>query len=230
MKQTSSSRSPANLDACYIFRVAESRREAEASIDLMRERYSRILTEEENKNGLVIVCALYGKLVSDNSENPVDLDELMNKYAHTPTADEPPSGASTPTGFGEASQRSLRENLALKHPEVIDVTVPVQCLVEDNSRLIIYEGRTMRYFKIATYFLDCWILSGGNKSDLAGFYDPAPLEEVKQLLVRYNYQGRLHEVMVNDSEGLKLPRTAHRKSNGGSLANSNSNNSINNSF
>ena len=122
--------------------MAESRREAEASIDLMRERYSRILTEEENKNGLVIVCALYGKLVSDNSENLVDLDELMNKYAHTPTAAEAPSGASTPTGFGEASQRSLRENLALKHPEVIDVTVPVQCLVEDNCRLIIYEGRT----------------------------------------------------------------------------------------
>ena len=70
----------------------------------------------------------------------MDLDEIMTKYAHTPTAEVPGSGDSTPTGFSEASQRSLKEHLALRHPEVIDVTLPLQCLVEDNSRLMVYEG------------------------------------------------------------------------------------------
>jgi len=42
--------------------VAEARREAEASIDLMRERFNRIRTEEENRGGLVVLLALYGQL------------------------------------------------------------------------------------------------------------------------------------------------------------------------
>jgi DnaJ family protein C protein 11 len=50
-----------------------------------------------------------------------------------------------------------------------------------------------------------------SKCDLAGFYDPAPTDEDKQLVVRYAYQGRLHQVSVGDLEGLKLPRNAHRE-------------------
>ena len=46
-----------------ICRVAESRKEANASIDLMLERFRRIRSEEAAKNGLVIVAAVYGKLV-----------------------------------------------------------------------------------------------------------------------------------------------------------------------
>ena len=46
-----------------INRVAESRKEAMASIDLMLERFSRIRSEEQSKNGLVIVAAIYGKVV-----------------------------------------------------------------------------------------------------------------------------------------------------------------------
>lgn len=94
-------------------------------------------------------------------------------------------------------------NLDLKnHPDIIDVTVPIQCLVEDGSKLNLYEG--------------------GSKTDLAGFYDPcAPTtlemilqqedkEPEKHLLIRYLYQNYEHQVIVGDSEGIKLPKTSHK--------------------
>ena len=52
-----------NYHVQLINRVAESRKEAMASIDLMLERFSRIRSEEQSKNGLVIVAAIYGKVV-----------------------------------------------------------------------------------------------------------------------------------------------------------------------
>lgn len=74
--------------------------------------------------------------------------------------------------------------------EVIDVTVPVQCLVKD-SKLILYEP---------------------SKSQLPGFYDPC-LGEDKQLWVQYLFHGNLHEVTVKDSENLRVPKTSHRVNN-----------------
>ena len=58
----------------------------------------------------------------------------------------------------------LRELLMLgSAAAAVDVTVPVQCLVEDSGRLSLQEA---------------------TKAELAGFYDPAPADEEKQLLVR----------------------------------------------
>ncbi|XP_060518875.1 dnaJ homolog subfamily C member 11 isoform X2 [Cylas formicarius] len=71
--------------------------------------------------------------------------------------------------------------------DVIDVTVPVQCLVKDG-KLVIHEN--------------C-------KSELPGFFDPA-LGEPKQLHVVYNYHDQAHEVTVKDDEPLRLPKTSHR--------------------
>lgn len=44
-------------------RLLQKRKEAQAAIDLMTATYSRIRDEEENKKGLIIVKALYGKLI-----------------------------------------------------------------------------------------------------------------------------------------------------------------------
>ena len=47
-----------------------------ASIDLMIERYSRIRQEEESKNGLIILAAVYGKMIDgmlDVSNNSLSL-------------------------------------------------------------------------------------------------------------------------------------------------------------
>ena len=45
-------------------KVAEAKKEAMASIDLMRERFKRIRQDEASRSGgLVIVAAVYGKLL-----------------------------------------------------------------------------------------------------------------------------------------------------------------------
>uniref|UniRef100_A0A2I2ZKD6 DnaJ homolog subfamily C member 11 n=1 Tax=Gorilla gorilla gorilla TaxID=9595 RepID=A0A2I2ZKD6_GORGO len=67
--------------------------------------------------------------------------------------------------------------------KVIDVTVPLQCLVKD-SKLILTEA---------------------SKAGLPGFYDPCVGEE-KNLKVLYQFRGVLHQVMVLDSEALRIPK------------------------
>lgn len=45
-------------------KLAQKRKEAQAAVDLMTVTYTRICEEEENKRGLIIVKALYGKLIT----------------------------------------------------------------------------------------------------------------------------------------------------------------------
>ncbi|XP_061041026.1 dnaJ homolog subfamily C member 11 [Eubalaena glacialis] len=71
--------------------------------------------------------------------------------------------------------------------KVIDVTVPLQCLVKD-SKLILTEA---------------------SKAGLPGFYDPCVGEE-KHLKVLYQFRGVLHQVMALDSETLRIPKQSHR--------------------
>ena len=72
-------------------------------------------------------------------------------------------------------------------PKVIDVTVPLQCLVVD-SKLILHDT---------------------SKVSIPGFYDPC-IGEKKYLRVRYEFRGQLHEVTVENSETLIIPRHSHR--------------------
>ena len=72
-------------------------------------------------------------------------------------------------------------------PKVIDVHVPLQCLVVD-SKLILRED---------------------NKASIPGFYDPC-VGETKYLRVRYEFRGTPHEVTVENSESLVIPRRSHR--------------------
>uniref|UniRef100_G1T0F3 DnaJ homolog subfamily C member 11 n=1 Tax=Oryctolagus cuniculus TaxID=9986 RepID=G1T0F3_RABIT len=71
--------------------------------------------------------------------------------------------------------------------KVIDVTVPLQCLVKD-SKLILTEA---------------------SKARLPGFYDPCVGEE-KNLKMLYQFRGVLPQVMVPDSEALRIPKQSHR--------------------
>ncbi|XP_072464837.1 dnaJ homolog subfamily C member 11 isoform X1 [Notamacropus eugenii] len=71
--------------------------------------------------------------------------------------------------------------------KVIDVTVPLQCLVKD-SKLILTEA---------------------SKAGLPGFYDPCVGEE-KSLKVLYQFRGVLHQVMASDKEALRIPKQSHR--------------------
>uniref|UniRef100_A0AAQ5ZIU8 DnaJ homolog subfamily C member 11 n=1 Tax=Amphiprion ocellaris TaxID=80972 RepID=A0AAQ5ZIU8_AMPOC len=67
--------------------------------------------------------------------------------------------------------------------KVIDVTVPLQCLVKD-SKLILTEA---------------------TKSGLPGFYDPCVGEE-KSLKVLYQFRGVMHQVLSGDTEPLRIPK------------------------
>ncbi|CAH1955822.1 unnamed protein product [Acanthoscelides obtectus] len=125
-------------------KLLEKRREAMAAQELMQATYNRIRDEESNKKGLVIINAIYGKIIKDASQQ----------------------------GDMEISN------------DVVDVTIPVQCLVKD-SKLVIHE-RT--------------------KSELPGFFDPA-LGEEKMLHIIYTYHDEPHEVTVADHEPVRLPKT-----------------------
>uniref|UniRef100_UPI00398F2C1F dnaJ homolog subfamily C member 11 isoform X1 n=3 Tax=Pristiophorus japonicus TaxID=55135 RepID=UPI00398F2C1F len=71
--------------------------------------------------------------------------------------------------------------------KVIDVTVPLQCLVKE-SKLILTEA--------------C-------KTGVPGFYDPCVGEE-KSLKVIYLFRGVMHQVMTLDNESLRIPKQSHR--------------------
>lgn len=86
--------------------MEENKQEAKAAVDLMRAAYERIQREEEGRNGLIILKALYGK----------DADTVAKSTTNT---------------FIQLS-------------DVIDVTVPLQCLVKD-SQLILHNMSKVLY-------------------------------------------------------------------------------------
>ena len=76
---------------------------------------------------------------------------------------------------------------ALEEPKVIDVRIPLQCLVAD-SKLILHEA---------------------TKANIPGIYDPC-IGERKYLRVGYEFRGVAHEVTIENSEPLVIPRMSHR--------------------
>lgn len=78
-------------------------------------------------------------------------------------------------------------------PMVIDVTVPLQVLVQD-SRVTIPGGR--------------------GKFDLLGFYDPC-IGEAKKLRIRYMFKDVLHEVTVGDKDMVRIPMRGESKPSAG---------------
>lgn len=75
----------------------------------------------------------------------------------------------------------------LQEPKVIDVRIPLQCLVAD-SKLILHET---------------------SKANIPGIYDPC-IGERKYLRVGYEFRGVSHEVTIENSEPLVIPRMSHR--------------------
>ncbi|XP_058086825.1 chaperone protein dnaJ 13 [Magnolia sinica] len=73
--------------------------------------------------------------------------------------------------------------------QVLDVTIPLNFLVNDSAQLKLHEGI--------------------KKSGIMGFCDPCP-GEPKQLHVEYTYGGNKFEVAVDDYEELVIPQEIHR--------------------
>ncbi|BEI82106.1 hypothetical protein CcaverHIS002_0212660 [Cutaneotrichosporon cavernicola] len=83
--------------------------------------------------------------------------------------------------------RGMREEDEDGYPVVTDVTVPVQALVADSK---------------------LYIPAGPAKYNLLGFYDPC-IGENKRLRVRYLFNGKVHEVEVDDVSALRAPVREH---------------------
>ncbi|KAL4027021.1 hypothetical protein IC575_015472 [Cucumis melo] len=89
------------------------------------------------------------------------------------------------------NQKDLKKRDELKEPNdesslsIIDVTLPLNFLVNDSGQLKLHEGV--------------------KKSGIMGFCDPCP-GEPKQLYVEYNFGGQTYEVVVDDYEELLIPR------------------------
>ncbi|XP_028093128.1 chaperone protein dnaJ 13-like isoform X2 [Camellia sinensis] len=73
--------------------------------------------------------------------------------------------------------------------QVIDVTLPLNFLVNDSGQLKLHEGV--------------------KKSGIMGFCDPCP-GEPKQLRVEYTCHGEIYDVVVDDYEELLIPQAAHK--------------------
>lgn len=91
--------------------MSEKKREAEAAIDLMSVQYERNCLEEERRNGLLILSAIYGKID----------DEF--KFDSNPTNDN----------------------------HVIDVKIPLQCLVRDSKLIIQENGKVTKHIWLNTF-------------------------------------------------------------------------------
>lgn len=83
----------------------------------------------------------------------------------------------------------LRETNDELASQVLDVTLPLNFLVNDSGQLKLHDGV--------------------KKSGIMGFCDPCP-GEPKQLHVEYTYHGERYEVAVDDYEELIIPQIAHR--------------------
>uniref|UniRef100_A0A4W4EL50 DnaJ homolog subfamily C member 11 n=1 Tax=Electrophorus electricus TaxID=8005 RepID=A0A4W4EL50_ELEEL len=78
------------------------------------------------------------------------------------------------------------------HKQVIDVTVPLQCLVKDSTL----------------------VLTEASKAGLPGFYDPCVGEE-KSLKLLYQFRGIVHQVVSGDTEALRIPKQCEYREPGG---------------
>lgn len=132
--------------------------EAEEAITLMKEQVNKKIEIEKKNNGLIIIEALYG-----SSQLLKKTNSLLFKQ-----------------------QNKSSEELMTLPVEIIDVTIPVQSLI-NNSQL-----------HIGNY----------SKSSIIGFYDPCFGEE-KLLRIVYYFQGRIHLVELGETSPVVAPLREH---------------------
>ncbi|KAJ3028621.1 UNVERIFIED_CONTAM: hypothetical protein HDU68_001278 [Siphonaria sp. JEL0065] len=178
--------------------IQQRKQEAISAIQLMAQQVSRKQEAEESKNGLIIVEAIYGKLPVSrfprSSHVKTFSSFLGGGVAVSPGLERDASGIRTPPHMvgRDGSLEALVGVAAsgeVPSDEVkwIDVTIPVQGLVF-NSQL--------------------YISGNHSKAHIVGFYDPC-IGEPKKLRVTYKFQGKLHQVEVDDLNAVAAPLRAH---------------------
>ena len=97
---------------------------------------------------------------------------------------------------------------AQAYGNVVDVSIPVQCLVEESQ--LHMEGGESKVWEVGFYDPDVIDAHPGNRM-------PEAPPEDRRLAVRYFFRGVLHQVVVNDRDELRAPMRAHLPSKGGPM-------------
>jgi len=185
------------------------RDQASRDIANMQIQYQQSMEREKQKNGIIILRALFGDLrpaTTTNQEPTSGVSSLSNAENIDPAATGPQTDANADMSPASKSaddmSASIEKEFGIAGP-VIDVTVPIQCCV-DGHRVI--------------------LASGIGKSDLPGFYNPtvfhhsSPADVLASpgsragncsLYVLYKFKGATHEVNVSETEALWLPLRSH---------------------
>lgn len=171
--------------------MAEKKREAEAAIDLMTVQYERVRSDEEKRNGLIIEKAVYGKIESDRIIEGISSNPLLHLHRII--------------WVFHFSEASTSTTTAAPTDQLIDVTIPLQCLVKD-SKLILHNSNKVssslhRSLRAMTMLTTKLFFS---QSELPGFYDPCVGED-KSLQIDYTFNGVNHRIVIKDNELLRIP-------------------------
>jgi curved DNA-binding protein CbpA len=180
------------------------RDQAARDIANMQIQYQQSMEREKQKNGIIILRALFGDLRPTASFATTN-DASSTKENTDSQQQEAVNNDLSPTSkIAEEASTSIEKEFGITGP-VIDVTVPIQCCV-DSSRVI--------------------LASGIGKSDLPGFYNPTVFHHSSpsdilaspgagkfssncSLYVLYKFKGATHEVNVSETEALWLPLRSH---------------------
>ena len=113
----------------------------QAARDLMNMQiqYQQCLDREKQKNGIIVVRALFGDL-RPATERDLHHDEIPNNIENeSPSSENPQEPDDSPTAKqADCISADIENEFGICGP-VIDVTVPIQCSV-DNHRVILASG------------------------------------------------------------------------------------------
>lgn len=180
------------------------RDQAARDISNMQIQYQQSVEREKQKNGIIVLKALFGDLHPAEESSGQSREAVSNENVlQQEDEDESPSSKQAQT-----DSKVLEKEFGVVGP-LIDVTIPIQCCV-DNHRVI--------------------LASGIGKSDLPGFYNPTIFHSNASsdipshlpnspssmkgsvpctLYVLYKFKGVTHEINVTETEALWLPLRAH---------------------
>jgi curved DNA-binding protein CbpA len=187
------------------------RDQAKRDVANMQIQYQQCLDREKQKNGIIVTRALFGDLRPVH-EKEISVMERRDKENHE-IIDNSQQDDSPTAKEAEFMSADIEKEFGICGP-VIDVTVPIQCSV-DNHRVI--------------------LASGIGKSDLPGFYNPTVFHHSSSsecpsspsaakgsqpcsLYVLYKFKGVTHEVNVSETDALWLPLRSHAVGNDKPLA------------
>lgn len=146
------------------YRVRQKQREAKRAREANASKLAERKKEAEAAVALMRETYLRGKSTEEAKGGLVIIEALYGNFSEEEE--------------NNISQMTIRE--------VVDVTVPLQCLVKDSHLM----------------------LTDASKSNLPGFYDPC-LGEPKSLHIRYRFRNLEHEVRLADEESVRIPKESH---------------------